>query len=112
MTYPGEPPPRQPYPPRDSTRYKQPWPGQYCGHALPYGQQQHPPPGYAPPPRRQRMVGRTIFIVLGSVVGLVVVLGIIGAAAGRGSHTVTVGVGSRESPTAFPRGLPGSSLQA
>jgi len=58
------------------------------------------------------MVGRTIFIVLGSVVGLVVVLGIIGAAAGPGSHTVTVGVGSRESPTAFPRGLPGSSLQA
>ena len=50
-------------------------------------------------------------MVLGIVVGLVVVPGVIGAVVASGSHTVTVGVGSRESPAAFTTVSPGSHFR-
>lgn len=80
-------PPQQPYPPDPGQPPQgRPPQGQYPPQFYPpYGQQP-----YQPPPRRRR-TGRTILAVAGSVIGAIVVLGIIGAIAGSGSHTVTTG---------------------
>lgn len=53
-----------------------------------YGPPQSPPPGwgyppnYGPPPKRGMSAGAIVAIVLGSVVGVIVLLGVLGAAIG------------------------------
>ena len=76
-------------------------PGQYYGQqhgpsqGQPYGpyppQPGYPPPGYLPPPGHRGGRGRTALIVIGSVLGSFVVIGVIAGIAVSGSHTVTTG---------------------
>ena len=73
--------PDNPYPPQPPYQPQQQYPPGY------------PPPGYPPPgyPGGPRRRGRTALIVIGSILGSFVVIGVVAGIAGTSSHTVTIG---------------------
>jgi hypothetical protein len=94
----------------------QPWPQQGQPYN-PYPQQQYPPPGYAPQPqyppgyppptgpRRSWPRRHKILTTILGVFGFFVVLGVIGAIAGSGNHTVTTGQAG-STPSSTPSSAP------
>src|SRR5437867_13190288 len=95
----------------------QPWPQQGQPYN-PYPQQhQYPPPGYAPQPpyppgypppvgpRRSWPRRHKILTTILGVFGFFVVLGVIGAIAGSGNHTVTTGQAG-STPSSTPSSTP------
>jgi len=90
MTF-DQPPDGQPWPQQGQPYNPYPSQQQYPPGYPPPG---YPPPGYAPPPGYPggpRRRGRTALIVIGSILGSFVIIGVIAGIAGTSSHTVTTG---------------------